>query len=112
MDKIERLKKYRFKKGNPGGGHTKKHPNGYLLPILKKLLNTKIDITDPVTEKTIKKFAKNAIMEKLICNAACGDNTAIKEIFERVDGKVKDKTEHSLDDETKKLLGNALNRLD
>ncbi len=91
--------------------HTQKHPNGYLVPLLKKLLNKKLDIEDPITKKKITALAKDVIMRKLILNAAGGDNVAIKEILERVDGKVKEKTEHSIDDETKGLLTKALGRL-
>ena len=75
--------------------HTKKHPNGYLVPKLKKLLNKKFRIKDPETEKIIKMAGADGVMLRLIWNALQGETPAIKEILERFDGKVKDKVEHS-----------------
>jgi len=106
-----------FKKGHPGGLHTKKHPNGYFTPILKNLLNKKIDVTDEKVQailnlkKPTKLEIRQIIMLKYAANAMSGDNTAIQGIIDRVDGKVKDRVEHSVDDETKALLNTALNRL-
>jgi len=67
----------------------------YLTPILKKLLTKKIRYEDPETQKIIKGVVKDVVMLRLILNASQGDNVAIKEILERVDGKVIDKTELS-----------------
>lgn len=89
--------------------HTKK--GHYLLPLLKKFLNKKINYEDPETEKEIRGKVKDAVLWRLILNATQGEISAIKEIFERIDGKVKDKTEHSVDDDLKGLLGKALKRL-
>ena len=91
--------------------HTQKHPNGYLVPLLKKLLTKKINIEDPETKKLVKAQVKDAVIWRLILNATQGETPAIKEIIDRIDGKVKDKTEHSVDDDLKGLLTKALNRL-
>lgn len=70
--------------------HTKKGP--YLLPLLKKFLKKKIKYEDPETQKIIQGRVEDAIVWRLILNATQGDNQAIKEIFERTDGKVSQKS--------------------
>jgi len=66
--------------------HTQKGP--YLLPLLKKFLKKKIDFEDPDTKRIIHGRVKDAIIWRLILNATQGENEAIKEILNRVDGKV------------------------
>jgi len=66
--------------------HTQKGP--YLLPLLKRCLEKKINYEDPETQKMIQGRVKDAVIWRLILNATQGDNYAIKEILERIDGKV------------------------
>lgn len=75
--------------------HTQKHPNGYLTPLLKRLLEKKISIEDPETQKKIKAQVKHALLWRLILNGTQGETDAIKEILNRVDGKVKEEIMHS-----------------
>ena len=82
---------HRFKVGNPSGHHTQKHPNGYFLPLLKRYLEKKINYEDPETQKIVNGKVKDAIIWRLILNASQGDNQAIKEILDRLDGKVAQK---------------------
>ncbi len=89
--------------------HTKKGP--YLLPLLKKFLKKTIKYEDPETQKIIRGRVKDAVIWRLILNATQGETNAIREIIDRIDGKVKDKTEHSVDDGTKGLLSKALDKL-
>jgi len=72
----------------PTGKRKKRGP--YLVPLLRKFLNKKINYEDPETQKMIRGKVKDAIMWRLILNAAQGENHAIKEILDRVDGKVAD----------------------
>ena len=76
--------------------HTQKHPNGYLLPILKKLLNKKMTVKDEEVRKIFelkdgktKAELKKVIMLRYILNAVEGENQAIEGIFDRIDGKLK-----------------------
>jgi hypothetical protein len=66
--------------------HTQKGP--YLKSLIRKCLEKKIKYEDPDTNKIIKGKVKDAIIWRLILNATEGDNTAIKEILDRIDGKV------------------------
>jgi hypothetical protein len=75
------------------GNKNNKYPNGYLTPLIKRFLNKKIDITDPETQKKVKALVKDAVIWRLIFNATQGENEAIKEILNRIDGKVIEKTE-------------------
>ena len=77
----------RFSSTNqPKGPRTARGP--YLTPFLKKCLNKSIDFEDPDTKKIIHGKVKHAIVWRLILNAAQGDNVAIREVFDRIDGKV------------------------
>ena len=69
--------------------HTQKGP--YLTSFLKRCLKKKISFEDPETQKIIKGKVKDAIVWRLILNATQGDNIALKEIFERIDGKLAQK---------------------
>lgn len=76
-------------KGKP---HTKKHPNGYLVPILKRILaKKKFNINDPETGKILKMTGSDAVMLRLVWSSLQGEVPAIKEVLERTDGKVTDK---------------------
>ncbi len=68
--------------------HTKKGP--YLIPLLKKFLEKSIDYEDPETQKMIHGKVGDAVIWRLILNATQGENEAIKEILNRVDGKSAD----------------------
>ncbi|KKL77227.1 hypothetical protein LCGC14_2037010 [marine sediment metagenome] len=90
--------------------HTKK--GSYFLPTLKRFLKKKIQYEDPETGKIIKGVVKDAVLWRLILNSTQGEIASIKELMDRIDGKVKDKTEHSVDDALNGLLNKALGRLD
>ena len=68
--------------------HTQKGP--YLVPLIRKFLNKKISFEDPETRKKIKGRVKDAVIWRLLLNATQGENEAIKEILNRVDGKISD----------------------
>ena len=70
--------------------HTQKHPNGYLTPLLKRLLKKSITVPNPEHPhgKLVKLTVKDAIVWRRILNACEGDDTAIERIFNRLDGKV------------------------
>lgn len=68
--------------------HTKKGP--YLIPLLKKFLEKRISYEDPETQKMIKGMVKDAVVWRLLLNACQGENDAIKEVFNRIDGKLPD----------------------
>lgn len=82
-----------FKPGNKGGGRPKGSVS--LVHLLKKALKQKIDITDPLTKQNAKKALNEVIVLKLIQQAIKGDVKAIKEVFDRTDGKSIQKNEHT-----------------
>jgi hypothetical protein len=59
-----------------------------LLPLLRRLLEKNIKYKDPETKKMITGKVKDVILLRLIANASKGEHQAIKEILDRVDGKV------------------------
>lgn len=54
---------------------------------LRRLMEKKMPITDPVTGKPIKTKISKIVAMKLIKNAINGDIRAIQEVMERIDGK-------------------------
>ena len=69
--------------------HTKKGP--YLTPLLKRFLNKKIDYIDPETNRKIQGRVKDALLWRLLLNGCQGENDAIREILNRIDGKIPQK---------------------
>lgn len=66
--------------------HTKK--GKYLVPLLRRFLEKRINYQDPETSKIIKGKVKDAVIWRLLLNATQGENEAIKEILNRIDGKI------------------------
>lgn len=76
--------------------HTKKGP--HLTTILKKLISAEWDFNDPKIKELIKKCDLEQTIEVALClrrilNGTEGDDAAIERIFDRIDGKVSQKTE-------------------
>jgi hypothetical protein len=66
--------------------HTKKGP--YFGPKLSRFLRKKINYEDPETQKIIKGEAGDAVAWRLILSASQGEGWAVKELLDRLDGKV------------------------
>ncbi len=91
----ERLEKFKFVKGDPrASGKHNRHPDGVILKtLLKKLLNYKLDLEDPLTKEKYNMSVSKAIALKLIKRALEGNLKAVEIIFDRIDGKVAQRTE-------------------
>lgn len=74
------------------------HKGPLLTTLLKKFLAKKINYEDPETQKIIKGRVKDAILWRLILNATQGEHSAIKEILDRIDGKVAEVIKEVKDD--------------
>ena len=98
----EWLKPYRFPVNRKD--HTTKHPEGYLTSRLKRMLKKKFKIADPETEKIIKMTGSDGVMLRLVWNALQGENDAIKQILERLDGKVTDKIDMNVQEKRVTLI--------
>lgn len=73
----------------------------YLACLLRRLLEKKIKYIAPGTNKKITGSVKDALIWRLILNGTEGETTAIKEILERIDGKVEQKLLNELSGEVK-----------
>lgn len=80
-----------FKKGNPGGGRPKGSVS--LVTILKRTLENKVSLKDPLTKQEESKTISEHLIKRFIAKALSGDMSAIKEVLERIDGKVLQKSE-------------------
>lgn len=91
--KTEHLKATQWKKGQSGNPAGRAKGGKLLSTTLKNIIASKFSkkytsiITDEETELT----GGEIIASRLFADAADGDLAAIKEIFDRVDGKVPDK---------------------
>ena len=69
-----------------------------LTTILKKLLSADWEVNDPKVQALIQKCGLDRTIEVILClrrilNGTEGDDTAIERIFDRIDGKVTQKSE-------------------
>jgi len=97
---------HRFKPGE-APRHTQKHPDGYLTSKLKRCLKKIITVPDPEHPETLTKLrVADALVWRRIFNATEGDDQAIERVFDRIDGKVAQRTEHSgqMDSGTKIII--------
>lgn len=78
----------RFSSTNQPKHHPGRPKGISLTTLLKKCLEKNIKYIDPETQQMIKGKVKDAIVWRLILNATQGEDKAIKEVFERIDGKV------------------------
>lgn len=90
----ERLAQFKFTAGDPRtkGAHVR-NQGVQLKTILKKLLSQQLDLDDPLTKEKYKMSVNKAIALKLIKRALDGNLKAIEMIFERIEGKVAQRTE-------------------
>jgi hypothetical protein len=87
---LENLKP--FEKGHkPAGGRPKGSVS--LVTVIERMLTQKIELPDPLSKKRLTKEVRDWIVTSLLTKAMKGDISAIKEILERIDGKVTQKTE-------------------
>jgi hypothetical protein len=86
-----------FQKGE--SGNPKGRPEGVRnrSTVLKELLATLCDFTNPDTLRKENADLETQIMVALIARARRGDVTAIREVLDTVYGKIADKQEHSGD---------------
>ena len=92
---LANLAKGRFTSTKQPDPSKRKHAKQYLTPLLKRFLNKKINYIDPETNNKIEGKVKDAVMWRLLLNGCQGETSAIKEILDRLDGKVLQKTELS-----------------
>lgn len=81
---------HRFSSTNQPSNAGRKKGSISLVSTLKRYLKKKIKYEDPESGKIIHGTVEDAIVWRLILNATQGDNIALKEIFERIDGKLKE----------------------
>ena len=83
-----------FKEITAKGGRNKKGKL-HMTTILKNILKQKKKIVDPITGKEKRKTIAEIIAIKAVQNAIKGDNRAIQDVFERIDGKVAQKVDQT-----------------
>ena len=90
-----------FKEGNPGGGRKKGSVS--FASVIKKVLKQQMVNIDPITQKESNKKLREWIVITLVSKAINGDIQAIKELLERVDGKIVQKNEVKMNTQEQSL---------
>jgi len=99
-----------FPKGVSGNPKGKKKGTKNTSTIIKDILNTKIDMKDPINGEKTKKEIRYAMIMKQVQRALGGNLNAYKELIDRIDGKptqsIKQETTHyeGISDEEMKML--------
>ena len=93
-------KETRFPVNRPETPHIGKS-GPHLTTILKKLLSAEWEVNDPKIQALLAKCGLDRTIEVILClrrilNGTEGDDSAIEKIFDRIDGKVTQKTEMDL----------------
>ncbi len=87
-----------FKAGHPGGpGRPKGGMN--FKTLFKMVFDHEMDVKDPKTGEFIKKSGIELVINKHFRKALAGDMAAIKEVYDRYDGKVPMTNIHTGDEE-------------
>lgn len=89
---LANIEPHKFKPGNRGGGRPKGSVS--IVKVIERMLNEEITIKNPLDKTTVRKSLKEAIATALFVKGINGDVTAIKELLDRIDGKVVQKTEN------------------
>lgn len=108
-NKTSHLIKYRFKKGNSfGAGRPKGSKN--LATHLKALLDLEIETESPIFGNIQITPIQEVVAARLIRKALDGDNKAIREIFDRLEGRPKQRQEITGDVKIKQFLNDAMSK--
>ncbi len=86
MPHPENVEPHKWKKGQSGNPAGRK-PGKNLRTVLKEMLEEEIDVTIEGQPGKVKKVFSEVILRRLIKAANDGEGWAIREIFDRVDGK-------------------------
>jgi len=77
---------HRFSSTNQPANPGRKKGSVCMTDLLRKYLEKKIDFKDPITKREIKKKFKDIIILRLMANAISGNQRAIDEVLNRIDG--------------------------
>ena len=103
--KTGHLKKYQFKEGEPRPiGAGRKTGSRNLSTILKELLEAELVTKDPLTGDKVTAHISDLINAQLVRKALDGDNKAIREIYDRLEGRPKQKLDVTGDMKVKGFL--------
>jgi hypothetical protein len=89
---LANIEPHKFKPGNPGGGRPKGSVS--IVKVIERMLDQEISVKDPLSGNKEKKKVIEAVATALLVKGINGDVSAIKELLDRVDGKVVQKTEN------------------
>lgn len=87
MGNPQNIVNHKFKKGKPPGPGRPKGSKS-MTSILEEIMRTNFQAKNPITKETEKRDVKFWISMALAGKAMKGDMPAIKEVYERIDGKV------------------------
>ncbi len=104
------LRKYTWKAGQSGNPSGKIKGTKNLSTQLKEILDLEIEGIDTISGETISAPVRYFLNNRLLRNALNGDNRALQEIYDRLEGKPKQKLDITADMKVKGLLCEAIKK--
>ena len=110
MAKIDPVIKYQWKKGESGNPLGRPKGSRNITSQLKEMLDLEIQGKDPVSGEDIIAPAATFINARMIKNALNGDQKAIREIYDRIEGRPKQKLDVTGDVKVKGFLNACMSK--
>lgn len=107
---IEKIKKYQWKPGQSGNPLGRPKGSRNISTILKEILDYEISARDPISGEKITVPISTIVNARLVRKAMDGDNKAIREIYDRIEGRPKQKLDVTADMKVKDFLNNCMNK--
>lgn len=108
--KTDHLKKYSWKPGESGNPFGRPQGSRNISSILKELLEIELETEDPISGEKISVPVSTIINARLVRKAMDGDNKAIREIYDRIEGRPKQKLDVTGDMKVKAFLNDCMSR--
>jgi len=110
MGNSDSIKKYQWKPGESGNPLGRPKGSRNVTTNLKELLELTISTKDPITGEMVDAPVTSILNARLVRNALDGDNKAIKEIYDRIEGRPKQKLDVTADAKIKGFLNLAMQK--
>lgn len=108
--KLDNIKPFQWTKGQSGNPLGKLKGTKNLSTQLKEILEIDITSEDPISGEKISAPLRLFLNNRLIRNALNGDHRALQEIYDRLEGKPKQKLDITADMKVKGMLIEAIRK--
>ena len=107
---VDDMKKYRFKPGESGNPNGRPKGSRNITTNLKELLEIEIETEDPLSEEKTSMPVAALLNARLVRSALDGSEKAIREIYDRIEGRPKQKLDVTADAKIKGFLNACMSK--